>query len=138
MQPMFTRKKNQEIAEELGTAWMFSPKAPSPPPGFKVVADHATITEILKNQASFKVPWLKSLNDLMPDKGKDFSDYMLGGDASVNAEQRRLVHSALYDPREFTKVLSSAIQEHGKRFLEDETFKFQGETQFNQIDIIRE
>lgn len=138
MQPMFTRKRNQEIAEELGTAWMFNPKEPGPPPGLKIVADHATIVGILKDQGNFKAPWVKSLNEMLADRKKTFSDFMLGGDDPVNTEQRNLVHSIVYDPKEFPKILSKAVQEHGKRFLEAETFKFQGENQFNQIDIIRE
>ena len=138
MQPMFTKQKNLEIAEEFGTRWMYSLKDPQRPPKPKVLYTVSAITQVLKNQDAFKVPWLKSLNELMPDKNKDYSDFMLGADMPTNTEQRHLVSKALYDRKEFTQILSDAIEEHGSRFLNEETFKFHAGAQINQIDILRE
>lgn len=81
-QPMFTRKMNEEIAREIGTIDQYTLDDPSPPPTPLPVVKHSQVTQVLKDQANFRVIWTKFLNDMIP--GKTYDDYMLGGDKPAN------------------------------------------------------
>ena len=137
MQPMFIRAKNEEIARELGTIDLYTLDPPSPPKVPVVLMDHTTISAVLKDQASFKIPWLKALNEAAP-KGREYSTFMLGGDKVANTVQRNLVGDIIYGPVEFKKLLANAVASYGSRFLGEETFKYTGTDGVHQIDILRE
>ncbi|KAH6722642.1 heme peroxidase [Leptodontidium sp. MPI-SDFR-AT-0119] len=136
MQPMFTWKMNKQIAEELGTIKLYSVKGPKKPTAPIVLTKHSTIVQVLKDQTSFRVPWLPALNDLFPGK-TDYSAFMLSGDGAGNAKQRALLQSIMYGPDEFTKLVSEFVTATAKKYLELEGFKMNAEN-LCQIDIIRD
>ncbi|KAG4442109.1 hypothetical protein IFR05_002395 [Cadophora sp. M221] len=136
MQPMFTWKMNKEIAEEIGTIKLYSVKGPKKPAAPIVLTKHSTVIQVLKDQTSFRVPWLPALNDLFPGK-TDYSAFMLSGDGPGNAKQRTLLQSIMYGPDEFTKLLSEFVTATAKKCLELEGFKMNAEN-LCQIDIIRD
>ncbi|GLA37646.1 hypothetical protein AnigIFM63309_004597 [Aspergillus niger] len=133
-QPMFTRKMNEQIAKEIGTIDRYSQEDPKPPPHTIMLANHATTIEVLKDQDTFRVPWARYLNDMIP--GKRFNDYMLGGDGPVNAAQKKLVKSILFSPDQFNQLLSQTTVRLGKELLELNTLQLSKD--LNQIDIIRD
>ena len=139
MQPMFTKKANLQIAEELGTRAMFTDQDPKRPPVPKLLTLHQGIRDVLSDKQSFVVPWLKGLNDLFPGK-KDYKGFMLGGDAEANAEQRKLVMSVMYSPVDFKTIFTGAVMDYGARFLNQETFKYKesGASPLRLIDIVRD
>jgi len=135
MQPMYTWQKNKEIAEELGTISQFTLAKPKPPPSPVILTKHATICKVLKDQTAFRVPWLAALNDLFPGK-KDYSDFMLGGDAPSNAAQRALLNGIVHGPADFTTLLVDTVKNTANTILKSETFSFPGVA--SQINIIKE
>ncbi|PVH91358.1 prostaglandin G/H synthase 2/cyclooxygenase 2, pgh2/cox2 [Periconia macrospinosa] len=135
MQPMYTWKKNKEIAEELGTISQFSLAKPKPPPSPVVLTKHAIICKVLKDQTAFRVPWLAALNDLSPGK-KDYSDFMLGGDAESNAAQRALLDGIIHGPADFTTLIVDTVKSTANTMLKSRTFSFPGAA--SQINIIKD
>ncbi|KAI9671612.1 MAG: hypothetical protein M1829_004617 [Trizodia sp. TS-e1964] len=135
MQPMFTRKMNEQIATEIGTIADYTLDDPSPPRPPVILTKHALICSVLKDQNAFKVPWLKALNDLFPGK-KDYSGFMLGADKPINTAQRNLVGDILYGPAEIKKLLADFVLNAGFAQLKSETFALT--KSLNQIDIIRD
>lgn len=135
MQPMFTKKMNEEIAREIGTIAQYTLDDPSPPRKPVLIAKHSTITKLLKDQRCFRVPWATNLNQLFPGK-QDVSTYMLGGDKPVNTAQRNLVGDILYGPTDFKKLLSDFVFNIGTAYLKTDLIRL-GKT-IQQIDIVRE
>lgn len=135
MQPMYTWKKNKEIAEQLGTIKQYTLAKPKPPATPVVLTKHAIICKVLKDQTSFHVPWLPALNDLFPGK-KDYSSFMLGGDAASNAAQRALVSSLIFGPADFTKLLLDTVKSTASAALKSQTFQLPGAA--SQINILKE
>lgn len=134
MQPMYTRKMNEQIARELGTIDQYTLKDPSPPPTPIIVPKYSTITKVLNDQANFHVPWAIYLNDMIP--GKDYSGYMLCGDKPSNTAQRNLVGDILFSPTEFKQLLSETAMSVGRELLKTETLSLKKD--LHQVDIIRE
>ncbi|KAF4618994.1 hypothetical protein G7Y89_g14852 [Cudoniella acicularis] len=89
MQPMYTRKMNEQIVKELGTISLFSKADPALPAPPVFVPNNAIVQKIFKDQLNFIMPIRYLLNELFPSK-RDFSNYMLSGDAAVNTTQRNL------------------------------------------------
>jgi hypothetical protein len=135
MQPMFTRKMNEQIATEIGTIKLYTKKDPARPVQPTIVTSHAAVRKILTDQNAFVVPWLPALNDLFPGE-KDYSAFMLAGDSQMNTMQRNLVGDILYGPSEFKNLLSSFVEESAIQYLSAEQFNLGGATE--QIDILRE
>ncbi|GME60286.1 putative prostaglandin g h synthase 2 cyclooxygenase pgh2 cox2 [Neofusicoccum parvum] len=135
MQPMFTRKMNEQIATELGTIGDYSPKGPAPPPRPIILTKHSTITKMLADQANFHVPWV-GLEDLFPGK-KSFMAYMLSGDTAANLAQRKLVQSIVYTPSEFARLLADTALAHGRDLLKRESLDLHHKD-LQQLDIVRD
>ena len=135
MQPMFTRKMNEQIAKEIGTIDQYTLADPKPPAKPVVLMKASIIQKVLKDQANFRVPWAAPLNDIFPGK-KDYSSFMLGGDKAANTAQRNMLGAILYGPNEFKHLLSESVTSLAKVFLKAEALKLREGLQ--QIDIIRE
>jgi hypothetical protein len=134
-QPMFTWKMNKQIAEEIGTIRQYTLNGPKKPLAPVILTKHSTICQVLKDQNSFRVPWLPALNDLFPGQ-KDYSNFMLGGDAPSNAKQRALVQNIIYAPDEFGQLIMEFVTATAKSCLEGEGFELN--SNLRQIDILRE
>jgi hypothetical protein len=132
MQPMFTRKMNEQIAKEIGTIDQYTLADPAPPPQPIILTKYSPITKVLKDQANFKVLWGKYFSDL----GKDYTGFMLGGDKPANTAQRNLVGDIIYGPVEFQQLLSQTILSVGSEILKKEALSLSKD--LYQIDIVRE
>lgn len=132
-QPMFTRKMNEEIAREIGTIDQFSLADPAPPPVPVILTKHSTVTKVLKDQANFRVPWIKWLNDIAP--GRTFNGAMLAGDLPMNTAQRNLVTDIMFSPAEFMQLFSATAMSVGMELIDRETLNLKS---LDQIDIVRE
>ncbi|KAI9690830.1 MAG: hypothetical protein M1822_008449 [Bathelium mastoideum] len=135
MQPMFTRKMNEQIATEIGTIKQYTRANPARPPVPVILESHSIIRKVLTDQNCFGVPWLAALNDLFPGE-KDYSGFMLGGDAQINTVQRNLVGDVIYGPPEFKSLLASFVVEAAEGYLSAEQFNVGGSAE--QIDILRD
>jgi hypothetical protein len=136
MQPIFTWKMNKQIAEEIKTIDQFSLNGPKKPATPIIVTKHSTVVQVLKDQTAFRVPWLPPLDDLFPEK-TTYSSFMLSGDASSNAKQRKLVESIIYGPDEFGQLVLEFVTATAKSCLEKEGFQMNADN-LCQIDVLRE
>ena len=135
MQPMYTRKMNEQIAKEIGTFSLYTTNDPAPPPKPNVVIKHSIIRTIINDPTSFAGPIGSRLAGLFPGK-REFSSYMLSGDSAVNTAQRNLVGDALYGSQDLKIALSSFLRTYGSECLTSETLSMSNN--LHQIDIIRE
>jgi hypothetical protein len=135
MQPMYTKKMNEEIAKEIGTFPLYTTDDPAPPPKPNVVIKNSIIRTILKDPATFAQPVGFLLAGLFPGK-RDFSAYMLSGDSAVNTAQRNLVGDALYGSKDLKIALTSFLSTYSSECLTGETLHMSDN--LDQIDIIRE
>jgi hypothetical protein len=125
---------NEEIAREIGTIAQFSLADPAPPPAPVILTKHSTITKVLKDQANFRVPWIKWLNDIVP--GRTFNSSMLAGDLPMNTAQKNLVTDIMFSPAEFTQLFSATAMSVGRELIDRETLNLK--KSLDQIDIVRE
>lgn len=135
MQPMYTRKANEQIARDLGTIELYSLKAPEAPRRPVVVTKYSLIKQILKDRRCFIIPWGPALNAIFPGK-EDYTTFMLGGDKAANTAQRNLVGDILYGPADFKSLLSDFVFKSSNTYLKENLFNL-GKT-IQQIDIVRE
>lgn len=136
MQPFYTRKMNEKIAKDLGTFPLFTTADPAPPPHPITVFKNTMLRSIFKDPASFAEPVGELLANLFPIEKRDFSAYMLSGDASVQTAQRNLVGDILYGSKELRSTLTTFLSGYGGECLLGETLSMAGN--LDQIDIMRE
>ncbi|KAF2139467.1 uncharacterized protein K452DRAFT_77778 [Aplosporella prunicola CBS 121167] len=134
MQPMYTKKMNEQIATEIGTIDQYSKADPKPPPRKVIVTKHSIVTGVLGDQTAFRVPWV-TYNELFPGK-KDYNGFMLAGDTPAHKAQHKLLAEILYTPAEFPKLLTDTAVKYGEEFLKKETLSLSKE--LDQIDILRD
>jgi len=132
---MYTRKKNEQIAKQLGQFSLYSTADPAPPPRPVVVTKNSVLRKVLADQITFLVPIGKALEALFPGK-RNFSNYMLAGDAAVNTTQRNIVGDILYGSKDLKPVLSGFLSKYGAECLSTESLNMA--KGLDQIDIIRE
>ena len=99
------------------------------------ITTYAACKSTLENQQDFKVTWGKTIEFLMHNSGKEYgADFMLSGDAPVNANSRTVMHDALYREK---------WQDEVKKFYKDITLQLLREKSYrisgtNQVDIVRD
>lgn len=135
MQPMFTKKVNEEIARELGTMDQYTLDDPKPPPKPVVVFTSAAIKQALGSPKQFAVPWLQAVNSLFPGK-KDLSWFMLAGDGPRNYEHRANMLKAMGDLPTLHKAVFELVERVGSQLMDKETFELK--KGLNQMDLIRD
>ncbi|MCJ1351753.1 MAG: hypothetical protein MMC33_001737 [Icmadophila ericetorum] len=99
MYPFTIPSENERILRNLGVEadYDFTPPSFVGPP--LPVVTWVGATEVLNDQANFKVPWGPHIYDMT------HHDFMLGGDKKVNAEQRKFVQSAVFTkPEDFAEI----------------------------------
>ncbi|KAI0116392.1 heme peroxidase [Nemania sp. FL0031] len=135
MQPMYTKKANAAIAKELGTLDQFTLDDPKPPATPVVVTTCASVRTVLNNPKQYVVPWVPPLNALFPGK-KDFSWFMLAGDAPVNFQERANMVKALKKIPNLKTAIHDFVAQVGSELIQKETFTLK--EGLNQIDFIRD
>ncbi|KAI0167087.1 heme peroxidase [Hypoxylon sp. FL1284] len=135
MQPMYTKKANLAIADELGTRAQFTDEDPKPPRKSVVVFQTATIKQVLGNHRQYVVPWLPAVNSLFPGK-KDLGWFMLAGDGPANIADRANMVKAMGKVPNMHGAVHEFIERVGRQLIERETFKLR--EGLHQIDLIRD
>jgi linoleate 10R-lipoxygenase len=135
MQPMYTKKKNEEIAKEIGTIKQYTLDDPQPPHNTVVLSTAAAIREVLSNPKQFVVIWNAGLSQLFPGE-KTFDWYMLAGDAEQNLAHRASFGKAMSKIKNISGAVNDFIQTIGKQIIEKETFELK--KGLNQIDLMRD
>lgn len=135
MQPMFTKKMNQQIATEIGTIKQYTTADPKPPRRKVVLTTQAAAREVLEDNKRFVVPWLAAINDMFPGE-KDCSWYMLAGDKPENAADKKLLQKAFASTPDFPQIMADFIATQGKALLEQELFKMKDG--LYQVDLLRD
>lgn len=136
MQPMYTRKMNETIAKEVKTIALYTQADPAPPPQPIPVFKNSIVRSILKDQASFAEPVGHLLGGIFPGSDRDFSHYMLYGDAAVNTAQRNLVGDIVYGSKDLKNSLGTFLSTYGGECLMVDSLTMA--PNLIQIDIIRE
>ena len=57
MQPMYTRKMNEQIARELGNISLYTMDDPAPPPRPVIITRLSTIKDLLADPTRLRVLW---------------------------------------------------------------------------------
>ena len=135
MQPMYTKKMNQQIATELGTIKQYTTADPKPPRHKVVLTTQAAALEVLEDNKRFVVPWLQAINDMFPGE-KDCSWYMLAGDKPENAADKKLLQKAFASTPNFPQIMADFIATNGRALLEQELFKMKDG--LYQVDLLRD
>ncbi|CZR54744.1 related to linoleate diol synthase [Phialocephala subalpina] len=135
MQPMYTRKANKAIAIKLGNIDLYTEADPAPPRRVVIIKQNELVREILSVQSTFKEPNGILLQALFSGK-RDFSKYMLAGDAAINTAQRNLVGDVLYGSRDLKPALGGFLSSFSAKQLEDESLKL-GKDLY-QVDMLRD
>jgi linoleate 10R-lipoxygenase len=135
MQPMYTKKANEEIAREIGTIDQYTLDDPKPPPKPVVLFTSAAIKQALRNTKQFVVPWLSAVNALFPGK-KDLGWFMLAGDEPRNYAQRADMMKAMGKIPNLHEAVHEFIERVGSRLIEQESFTLKAG--LSQIDLIRD
>ncbi|KAJ0122549.1 prostaglandin g h synthase 2 cyclooxygenase pgh2 [Diaporthe amygdali] len=136
MQPMYTKKANENIAKELGTFHLYTTDDPKPPPKPVVVTTSAAIKQVLNNPKQFVLPWLKPLQDLFTDSKKDISWFMLSGDEQKNFQHRINIKKAISKLPNLHDAIHGFVDRVGALLLEKESFKLK--EGLYQMDLIRD
>ncbi|SPO03647.1 related to linoleate diol synthase [Cephalotrichum gorgonifer] len=134
MQPMYTKKANEEIAKELGTIAQYTLDDPKPPPKPVAVFTRESIKQILTNPKTFVVPWLKAFDAMFP--GKDLGWFMLAGDEPRNLAHRASIAKAMGKVPNIHDAVHEFIERVGAKLIEKESFTLK--KGLNQIDLIRD
>ncbi|KAF5572016.1 Psi-producing oxygenase C [Fusarium pseudoanthophilum] len=135
MQPMYTKKANEQIAKEIGTFDQYTLDDPKTPPKVAVLTSGPAIKQILSNTKQYVVPWLKPLNTLFPGK-KDFGWFMLAGDQPQNYTHRANFAKAMSKIPNMHNAVHAFIEREGTKLINKETFTLK--KGLDQIDIIRD
>ncbi|KAJ2894179.1 uncharacterized protein MKZ38_007881 [Zalerion maritima] len=129
--PMVIPSENKKILNDLKRADLFDFSRPTAIPHRINITSYGGAKYILDNQDKYKVTWHEGLSFLMDDGGKKF---MLSGDTSFHAGQRKCMHAALYrdDWHSHIKKFYAQITEE---LLQEKSHVIAGQ---RQVDIIRD
>ncbi|KAF6789665.1 linoleate diol synthase [Colletotrichum sojae] len=136
MQPMYTKKANENIARELGTFGLYTTDDPKPPPTPVVVITTDSIKKVLGSPKQFVVPWLRPLSEVFTEKKRDVGWFMLAGDEQRNLQHRDSVMKAFKKIPNLHNAVHDFIDRVGKQLIQKETFKMK--EGLCQMDIIRD
>ncbi|KAI0885259.1 heme peroxidase [Annulohypoxylon maeteangense] len=135
MQPMYTKKANENIAKELGTIDQYTLDDPAAPRKTVVIMTSEAIKQALGQPKQYVVPWLQPLNILFPGK-KDFGWYMLAGDEQRNFDDRTVALNAIKKIPNLQTAIKEFVQRVGFQLIEKERFELK--EGLDQIDLIRD
>ncbi|KAI0473051.1 linoleate diol synthase [Xylariaceae sp. FL0804] len=133
--PMCVPIETKKILTNLGRVQNFSFDRPSPLPPRVAVTTYGGAQQVLEDQGAYKVPWQRGLSRLMGAAGGRF---MLAGDSSLHAGQRRALHAQLYNHNKsgaadpwhagvkafYARVTAQLVRDHttelmpGRRFVD--------------------
>ncbi|GIZ44782.1 hypothetical protein CKM354_000797100 [Cercospora kikuchii] len=139
MQPMFTKKTNEQIAKEIGTFGDYTLDDPKPPPMPKIVKTAKEAKAILRDSQNFASPWFKAFEQLAD--GHDYNHFMLSGEGSAQASQRQLMESLLFRLPEFKQLVRNTAYHYAYSYFKSEMFYWGKNNEGiprNEIDLVRD
>ncbi|KHN98764.1 heme peroxidase [Metarhizium album ARSEF 1941] len=135
MQPMYTKKANATIAQELGTLHQYTLDDPKPPETAVVISTHASIRRVLDSPKQFAAPWLKAFSFLLPGK-KDWSWFMLTGDEAHSSGHETSFDKAIGSIPDVYHAMGELIGGVGAQMMQRETFRMR--EGLHQLDLMRD
>ncbi|EFQ34869.1 linoleate diol synthase [Colletotrichum graminicola M1.001] len=94
--PLTVPSENRKILESIDRAYLYSWDEPETKASIIPIFSHKAISDILYNQADFKVIWGEAIRHLVAQPGKDYSkNFCLSGDGKANLLNRTQVRKAL-------------------------------------------
>ncbi|KAL5116001.1 hypothetical protein ACEQ8H_006119 [Pleosporales sp. CAS-2024a] len=97
----------------------------------QTITDYKLATDIMKDQATFKVTWGPAIEYLL---GPDAKDFMLAGDLPVNTASRQMMDKALY-VQDWNAEIRSFYAAKTRELIKTKSARI---ADFNQVDIIRD
>lgn len=133
--PLVVPEENHVILSKLEQVDKYDFGRPAPIQQPTLITSYAACKSTLENQQNFKVTWGKAIKYLMHNSGKEFgADFMLSGDAPVNAKSRRVMDTALYHNK-WEDEVKLFYEKITLQLLREKSSKVSGT---NQVDIIRD
>jgi cytochrome P450 len=129
--PLTIPSAMQEALKDLNKDKLYDFSKPKPARGLHVVKEYKLATEILKDQANFKVTIGTALEYVTGPASRDF---MLAGDGPTNKASRDMMSKAFYTPT-WEKDVHNFYTSKMKQLLAE---KHAHIADFNQVDIIRD
>lgn len=133
--PFVIPKENHIILSNLEQVDKYDFSRPAPIQRPTPITSYAACRSTLENQQDFKITWGRAIKFLMHNSGKEFgADFMLSGDAPVNADSRRIVGAALYRDK-WENEVKSFYEKITLELLRENSYPISGT---NQVDIVRD
>ena len=133
--PFVVPEENRVILSKLGQEDKYDFHRPALIQRPTPITSYAACKSTLDNQQDFKVTWGKAIEFLMHNSGKGFgADFMLSGDAPVNAQSRHMMGAALYRDK-WEHEVETFYKDITLQLLRDKSYKVSGK---NQVDIVRD
>lgn len=129
--PMTIPSENKKILQSLGRDGHYSWDRPGLIPARINLTSYLGAKFVLEHAKDFAVTWGEGLGFLM---GKGGQDFMLAGDSGFHAQQRQLMHKALYKDQWHQQV-KDFYEGITVKLLKQKSYKLAG---VNQVDITRE
>ncbi|KAI9838713.1 MAG: hypothetical protein M1838_004543 [Thelocarpon superellum] len=129
--PFTIPSENKKILTDLGRAEQYTYDRPSYVPPPLNITSYSTAKAILEDQTRFHVTWGEGLEAQIGPIGGEF---MLAGDAPVNATSRHLMSDALYRT-DWRKEVKEFYENITTKLLKEKSHKIAG---VNQVDIVRD
>ena len=133
--PLVIPEENHVILSRLGQVDKYDFNTPAAVQQPTPIVSYAACRSILDNQQDFKTTWGKAIEFLMHNSQKEFgADFMLSGDAPINANSRRVMDAALYRD-EWQHEVKTFYKNITLQLLREKSFKV---SEANQVDIVRD
>jgi linoleate 10R-lipoxygenase len=128
---MTTPSENRTILRDLGRDGDYSWDRPAPIPLRVNLTSYGAAKYILERGQEFRVTWGEATGFVM---GKAGFDFMLSGDSSFHADQRKVMSKCLYT-NHWHKQIKGFYEYITLKLLQEKSCKIAG---INQVDITRE
>ncbi|TWU77015.1 hypothetical protein ED733_007618 [Metarhizium rileyi] len=135
MQPMYTKKANENIAEELGIRDQYTLDNPKPPGRPITISSNSSIKQVFDNPKQFAAPWLEPFNCLFPGK-KRFDWFGPAGVECHDNGSRATFDTAMGNIPDLYNAIGELISGVGTQLIQKETFRLS--EGLNQIDLLRD
>ena len=135
MQPMYTKKKNIELAKKLGTFHHYTLEDPTPPIRPILINTWEAIKHVLDTPKMFPSLWAKTVNVVFSGK-RNLDWFMLSADEPINFQHRQMMIQAFNVFPNLQQTLHEFIDRVGTNLLNKESFELK--KGLHQVDIIRD
>lgn len=135
MQPMYTKKKNIELAKNLGTFHHYTLDDPSPPTRPVLIRTWKGIKHVLDTPDKFPSMWANTVNTVFSGK-RNLDWFMLSADEPVNFKHRQMMSKAFNVYKNIQQTVHEFVDRVGTNLLNKNSFELK--KGLHQVDIIRD